>query len=132
ELDNEREREDTLPDGWGDAEEPAAPPFLSESAPTRANVFMPEPPSPLATLPPMADAFAAILAAEQHEPMPALWPGWPAPPQPASNGGGAPNEDAIEEITRRVLDRLSDRVVRETAEDVISNIAERLVREEID
>jgi hypothetical protein len=114
------------PDGWADAEEPKT-----------ATAFVPEPPSPspsslLATLPPMADAFAAILAAEQHEPMPALWPGWPAPPQPVSNGGGAPSEDTIEEITRRVLDRLSDRVVRETAEDVISSIAERLVREEIE
>ena len=130
ELDNEHE--DTLPDGWGDAEEPAAPLFMSEPAPKTAKVLVPEPLSALATLPPMADAFAAILAAEQHEPMPALWPGWPAPPQQASNGGGATSEDAIEEITRRVLDRLSDRVVRETAEDVISNIAERLVREEID
>ena len=134
----EREREsahEDPPDGWADADEPAAPPFMSAPAPKTATAFVPEPPSPpssLATLPPMADAFAAILAAEQHEPMPALWPGWPAPPQPVSNGGGAPSEDAIEEITRRVLDRLSDRVVRETAEDVISSIAERLVREEID
>jgi CheY-like chemotaxis protein len=133
EPERESEPEDP-PDGWADAEEPAAPRFMSEPAPKTAAAFVPAPPSPssLATLPPMADAFAAILAAEHHEPMPALWPGWPAPPQPVSNGGGAPSEDAIEEITRRVLDRLSDRVVRETAEDVISSIAERLVREEIE
>ena len=36
-------------------------------------------------------------------------------------------------MTRRVLDRLSDhRVVRETVADVVSSIAERLVREEIE
>ena len=63
---------------------------------------------PLATLPPIADAFAAILAVEQHEPMPAFAPAWPTAPA-SSNGGGSPSEDAIEEITRRVLDRLSDR-----------------------
>jgi hypothetical protein len=35
-------------------------------------------------------------------------------------------------VTRRVLERLSDRVVRETAADIVSKIAERLIREEID
>ena len=100
---------------------------------------MREPASTPATLPPIALAFAAILAAEQHEPMPAVWPQWtppagptPSTPPPASNGGAAPSEHVIEEITRRVLDRLSDRVVRETVENVISSTAERLVREEID
>jgi CheY-like chemotaxis protein len=91
-----------------------------------------EPPSPSATLPPMADAFAAILAAEQHEPMPALGTGWQTPPPAPSNGGGPASEEAIEEITRRVLARLSDHVVRETVADAISSIAERLVRDEIE
>jgi CheY-like chemotaxis protein len=124
----ERERDDT-PDGWADDAEPATPRFLSEPASVTAAVVPMSEGSSLATLPPIADAFAAILAAEQHEPMPAFWP---APPQAPSNGGGALGDDAIEEITRRVLDRLSDRVVRDTVEDVISSIAERLVREEID
>jgi hypothetical protein len=95
---------------------------------------MVRPPStlpPPATLPPLADAFAAILAAEQHEPNPALAAAWPASPA-SSNGGGSLSEDAIEDITRRVLDRLSDQVVRSTVADVISSIAERLVREEIE
>ena len=51
---------------------------------------------------------------------------------PSANGGPSLGEDAIEEITRRVLDRLSDRVVRETVADLVSHIAERLVREEIE
>ena len=41
-------------------------------------------------------------------------------------------DDLIEQVTRRVLDRLSDRVVREAAADLVSKIAERLVREEIE
>ena len=117
--------------------------FESEHASESATVApMRKPPSHSATLPPIALAFAAILAAEQHEPMPAGWPQWtmptgptgptPSTPPPASNGGGAPSEHVIEEITQRVLDRLSDRVVRETVENVISSTAERLVREEID
>lgn len=123
-----------------DTPDAPAPRFVSEIAPARATAAsMQHPASTLATLPPITLAFAAILAAEQHEPMPAVWPQWttptgptPSTPPPASNGGGAPSEDVIEEITRRVLDRLSDRVVRETVENVISRVAERLVREEID
>ena len=88
-------------------------------------------PSPRATLPPLADAFAAILAAEQHEPMPALAPAWPTP-STSSLGGGSLSEDAIEEITGRVLDRLSNQVVHDTVAEVISSIAERLIREEIE
>jgi hypothetical protein len=42
------------------------------------------------------------------------------------------SEDLVEQVTRRVLDRLSDRVVRETVADLVSTIAERLVREEIE
>jgi CheY-like chemotaxis protein len=79
-------------------------------------------------LPPLADAFAALLAAEQHEsPSPAA-PLWPASRQPAP----AITDDAIEQIVRRVLARLSDQVVRETVADIVSTIAERLVREEIE
>ena len=139
ELESQSEPEHTPP-AWQmpaakyipDAGTPTAPRFVPEPATERATVTpMREPTSPPPALPPIALAFAAILAAEQHEPMPALWPEWP-PSTSSSNGGGAPSEDVVEEITRRVLDRVSDRVVRETVEGVISSIAERLVREEID
>ena len=79
-------------------------------------------------LPPLADAFAALLAAEQKAPLPAAAPGWPA----ARAEGSTVTDDLVEQVTRRVLDRLSDRVVRETAAELVSKIAERLVREEID
>ena len=80
------------------------------------------------TLPALADAFAALLAAEQREHPGAdarVWPGT-VPPPPAVS------EDDIERIVSRVLARLSDQVVRQTVADVVSTIAERLVREEID
>ena len=35
-------------------------------------------------------------------------------------------------MTRSVLEQLSDRVVRETVSDVVTEVAERLVREEIE
>ena len=82
--------------------------------------------------PPLADAFAASLAAEQHEPI-------AGPRARVADTAEAPlerrrslGEDASKKVTRRVLDRLSDRVVRETVADLVSSIAERLVREEIE
>jgi CheY-like chemotaxis protein len=78
-----------------------------------------------AALPPLADAFAALLAAEQSAPSPAAAPVWPAYAAPA------PGELA-DEVTRRVLQQLSDKVIRETVADIVSQVAERLVREEIE
>jgi CheY-like chemotaxis protein len=91
-------------------------------------------PSPLqavakpAALPPLADAFAALLAAERNDPLPAAAPAWPA----TAASAPAITDDLIEDVTRRVLDRLTDRVVRETVADVASALAERMVREEIE
>ncbi len=79
-----------------------------------------------APVPPLADAFAALLAAEQGAtPAISSWPAAPVAPTTVS-------DDTIELITRRVLDRLSDAVVRQTVSDIVSTIAERLVREEIE
>ncbi|HEY3044388.1 MAG TPA: response regulator [Vicinamibacterales bacterium] len=114
--------------------EPVAAAPAPASPPAAAPPAAPAPPPTSASpvpLPPIADAFAAILAAEQHEAMPAVAPAWPAA-LPSANGGGPLSEDAIEEITRRVLNRLSDQVVRTTVADVISSVAERLVKEEIE
>ncbi|OFW29163.1 MAG: hypothetical protein A3G76_07685 [Acidobacteria bacterium RIFCSPLOWO2_12_FULL_65_11] len=76
--------------------------------------------------PPLADAFAALLAAEQREPLSALPSSWPAA------GGSAVSQTLVDEATRRVLEQLSDQVVRETVTKVVSQVAERLVKEEID
>jgi CheY-like chemotaxis protein len=80
------------------------------------------------TLPPIADAFAALLAAEQNQPTPAAAPTWPTSPQQPT----IDTADFVEQVTERVLARLSDRLVRETVADIVSNIAERAVREEIE
>jgi CheY-like chemotaxis protein len=94
----------------------AAPP----SAPGRT--FPLKNPAPV---PPLADAFAALLAAEQGAATPAV--SWPA-----SSSAVTVSDATIEAITRRVLDRLSDAVVRQTVSDIVSTIAERLAREEIE
>jgi CheY-like chemotaxis protein len=91
---------------------------------------LPNPPP----LPALADAFAALLAAEQADPSTArvLWPNVAVPPAPSAPAPAIIGEEIIEEITSRVLGRLSDTVVREAVADIASRIAERLVREEIE
>jgi len=70
--------------------------------------------------PALADAFAALLAAEQ---------GLAARPVAGGVVAAAPvGEDVIEEVVRRVIARMSDQLVRQT----VLQVAERLVREEID
>ena len=86
---------------------------------------------PLANPPPLpalADAFAALLAAEQADAnlTAALWPA-------AAPRAVAVTEDLIEDVTRRVLARLTDTAVfREAVADATLKIAERLVLEEIE
>ncbi len=84
-------------------------------------------PAPPPSLPPLADAFAALLAAEQSSPAPSAQPVWPGASVPAVTV----TDDLIEQVTRRVLERLSDRVVKEAVGERVSAVAERLVREEI-
>jgi len=69
------------------------------------------------SLPSLADAFAALLSAEQGRSI-------------SASKVGAPNvsDQAIEDIVNRVIARMTDQSVRETVVDV----AERLVREEIE
>ena len=78
-----------------------------------------------------------MLAAEQNEPLPANAPRWPGTPKRRRTAmARAPavvaTDVLVEDITRRVLDRLSDQVVRETVAEIVSTVAERLVREEIE
>jgi CheY-like chemotaxis protein len=89
---------------------------------------LPNPPP----LPSLADAFAALLAAERVEPTAAgaLWPAT-APPA-AAPPAPAVSDEVIEAITRRVLERLSDTVVRDAVSEIASKIAERLIQEEIE
>jgi CheY-like chemotaxis protein len=100
---------------------PAPPPAPSRS-PAEIPTIAPEM-SPVAQAPELAGAFAALLAAEQQfTSTPA------AAPASAATPGRALDEAAIEEIVSRVLAKMTDEVVRTTVLDV----AERLVRAEID
>jgi CheY-like chemotaxis protein len=101
-----------------EAEGHAVAPPIAPTAPA-LEVPLKNPPP----LPPLADAFAALLAAEKGGTLSA-GTRWPAP----SSSPAVVNDAMIESITCRVLERLSDAVVRQT----VSDIAERLVREEIE
>lgn len=76
---------------------------------------------------PFARAFSALLAAEQGE-------DGTEPVMPFLGAAAAPaiDEDALaDRVTRAVIDRMSDRMVRDAVTDIVSRVAERLVREEI-
>ena len=103
---------------------PPAPVAPVRPAAPALELPLPNPPP----LPALADAFAALLAAEQGEPLSTTAGTWPASLRPAA----VVDEELIEDVTRRVLDRLSDTVVREAVADIASTIAERLIREEIE
>jgi CheY-like chemotaxis protein len=99
-------------------DEASAPPASEPRASTAADA---EPP-------PLTDAFAALLDAERAgTPLETLWP-------PARAVASEPVyiERLADLVARRVLEQLSDRVLRETVAEIVSTTAERLVREEID
>jgi CheY-like chemotaxis protein len=98
---------------------PAAEGTPAPPAPA-ANEFTPV--APEAQTPALADAFAALLAAEQKV--------GAAMPPAASSTSPAPalDDHAIDDIVGRVLSRMTDAAVRAT----VLEVAERLVREEID
>jgi CheY-like chemotaxis protein len=73
--------------------------------------------APVAPMPSLAEAFATLLSAEQSQAI-----------APSALRASRMSDDGVDEIVRRVIARLGDRVVRDTVLDV----AERLVREEIE
>ena len=78
--------------------------------------------APAAAMPPPAPLAAAA-------PRPAAAPATVAPPAPAPV---LSKDELVDQVTRRVLEQLSDRVVRETVSEIVTSVAERLVREEIE
>ena len=98
------------------ATQPAPPIGRASSAPIP--VVQAAQPAPAAAGPSLAEAFAALLTAEQGQPI--------APP-PAAAAVPVP-DSMVEEVVRRVIDRMTDQAVHQTVLDV----AERLVREEIE
>jgi CheY-like chemotaxis protein len=102
---------------------PAPPPSVAPAAAPPAPVVAPvsqpaasQALAPQAPLPSLAEAFAALLSAEQRQPVAA-----------AKLRASMLSDEAIDDIVRRVAERMNDRAVKESVLDV----AERLVREEI-
>ena len=77
--------------------------------------------------PPLADAFAALLAAERSGSLVMARPAIVSPATPAP-----PSEELVEQVVRRVLEHLSHLVSREAVTEIVHATAERLVREEIE
>jgi CheY-like chemotaxis protein len=107
----------------------APPPAVETPAPAIAPAAPPGPaaparPSVSAALPTLSDAFAALLAAEHDEAMPAVIPTWPAP--------GRATDELVERVAGLVLDRLSEGGSHDRVSEIVAATAERLVREEID
>ncbi len=83
----------------------------------------------------LAGAFSALLAAEQSGAAPEAFAEWlpeESEPMPAPAPAAMVTDATIELIVQRVIERLSDRVVRDTVTAIASTTAERLVREEIE
>jgi CheY-like chemotaxis protein len=78
--------------------------------------------------PTLVDAFAALLAVEQGEPG-ATVPAWP---EAAEAAPGSETDALVETVTQRVLARLTDATVREVVTARVLEVAERVVREEIE
>jgi CheY-like chemotaxis protein len=105
---------------------PEPPAALQHAAPAAvalapATVAAPAPPPPAAQIS-LAEAFATLLTAEHGQAIN------PLRPRQAMATPAAPSPEIVEDIVRQVLDRLQNEDVRQTVVDV----AERLVREEID
>jgi CheY-like chemotaxis protein len=74
----------------------------------------------------LASAFSALLSAEQGEPV-------SAGELPATRGSGEVSLDAlVEEVTKRVIAMAATQAVHDQVAALVSEIAERLVREEIE
>ncbi len=72
------------------------------------------------------DAFHALLAMEQGEPRPTT-----VRAQAPSTAPVTVTDELVDEVTRRVLERLAPTAARDLVKQVVGEVAERLIREEI-
>jgi DNA-binding response OmpR family regulator len=72
------------------------------------------------------DAFHALLAMEQGEPRPTTARAHVSPTAPVTV-----TDELVDEVTRRVLERLAPTAARDLVKQVVGEVAERLIREEI-
>jgi CheY-like chemotaxis protein len=71
------------------------------------------------------DAFHALLAMEQGEPRPAMRAQGPAAP------AAVVTDELVDEVARRVVERLAPNTARDLVKQVVAEVAERLIREEL-
>jgi hypothetical protein len=111
----------------------SAPQFPPIEPPDSPSERTPEPARPIQAAPTagvdgtsaIADAFSALLAAEQGDP--------DAPPVRLPMAGTFQvTDDLVDEIARRVVERLGPHAVHDLVADVVSRVTERVVREEIE
>lgn len=117
---------DSSPSYWSPPDDTAAQTTGPADAPAVLAPAEPLPSSEQPAVPPLADAFTALLAAEQTVP-PSGAPVWPV-----TDSASTVSDEVVERVTRRVLEQLTDRVIQDVAAEIISEVAERLVRAEID
>ena len=115
--------------------EPPVPVELADYEPVmqhamaRTSSAVRESPQPMEGRNLVANMFAALFAAEQGEAVAPAVP-YQAPPRPS----GAPatvTDNLVEEVTRRVVERLAPDAANELVAQIVSEVAERLIREEI-
>ena len=109
---------------------PVEPP---DASPTRTPAPRAQAPAPAAapvegSSMAIADVFRALFAAEQQGSEVVFR----AQPAPAAAAPAPVTDDLVDEVTRRVLERLAPDTARQLVADIVSEIAERLVREEIE
>jgi CheY-like chemotaxis protein len=101
-----------------------APPAATRPEPPRAEPPPPEPPPP-SDRNLVADMFAALFAMEQGESVTPV-------PRPTTHGETPMVTDAlVDEVTRRVLARLAPDAANALVAHIVSEVAERLIRDEI-
>jgi hypothetical protein len=96
---------------------PYSTPATPSPSHARVEPAAPAHPAPSPQMPSLSEAFAALLSAEQSRAI-----------SPSTIVASAVSDDKVDEIVRRVIARIGEDAVRETVVDV----AERLVREEIE
>jgi CheY-like chemotaxis protein len=86
------------------------------------------------TLPELAEAFAALIAAAPSDAVGLQVQAAPpfASPLPVFSPDAQISDELVDRIAARVLERMSNQALRETVIDLVSSTAERLVREEIE
>jgi hypothetical protein len=104
----------------------AAPPIEpADTSPTLASVPRPRPTAAEEEGNAIADIFNQLFAVERGEAAPASVHGLPGTPVEIT-------EELLDQLTRRILARLAPDTARAIVADIVSEVAERLVREEIE